>query len=170
MNQIPLKDKLLSWNEKQVDFLIDIYNANLKNSSFIRDIVQIYSSSDELEHSTSWIIKYHVENGHTLKSDHLEKILSKINKLNHWGSQLHVLQIISKISLTKEQAQFIEPCIIELLQSENKFVRAAAYEAYFKIVQLFPNRSNKFRTTCEEALDKESAAVKVKIKRILTQL
>jgi hypothetical protein len=64
----------------------------------------------------------------------------------------------------------LEPAIRKLLNSENKFVKAASYEAYFEVVKLFPDLKREFILMCNGALDRESAAVKVKIKRILKAL
>ncbi len=165
-----LKKTLLKWNGKHIDFLIDVYNTNLQYPSFINNIIEIYSTDNELEHSTSWIIKHHIDNGKALEQDQIEKMLQKTGKLNYWESQLHLLQIIPGIRLTEKQAESIEPHILKLLESEKKFVRAAAYEAYFEVVRFFPDLSTEFRTACEKALTKESASVKVKIKRILSKL
>ena len=49
-------------------------------------------------------------------------------------------------------------------------MKAAAFEAYFEIVKQYSELKNEFKQLCELTLDRESAAVKVKIKRILTQI
>jgi hypothetical protein len=170
MNKELLKTTLLKWDRKHTDFLINIYGENLQNPCFISDIIEIYSTNIELEHSTSWIIKHHVDNGKDLEQEQTKKMLQKIGELNYWESQLHLLQIIPKVSLTERQVESIEAKIRKLLNSEKKFVKAAAYEAYFEVVNFFPELKNEFRIICEEAIDKESASVKVKIKRILNKL
>ena len=170
MNKELLKTTLFKWDRKHTDFLINIYCKNLQSPCFISDIIEIYSTKIELEHSTSWIIKHHIDNGKDLEQEQTEKMLRKIGELNYWESQLHLLQIIPKVSLTEKLVEFIEPKIRELLDSEKKFVKAAAYEAYFEVVNFYPDLKNEFRIICEEAINKESASVKVKIKRILNKL
>lgn len=165
-----LKNTLLKWDGRHVDLLIDVYDSKIQDPSFINDIIELYSTNNELEHATSWIIKYHIDNGKTLKQAQIGKLFQKIAQLSYWESQLHLLQLIPKLTLTKHHVASIAPHVLELLESEKKFVKAAAYEAYFEIVNFFPELSSEFHAACEEALTKESASVKVKIKRILNQL
>ncbi|MDA9295059.1 hypothetical protein N9Q22_00135 [bacterium] len=161
---------LLGWDEKHTDYLKHIYSENINKQNFIKLVTDLFLEDKGLELSTSWLIKYHFDMKETLKNEDIKSVLLNLKNLTHWGSELHILQIIPKIKLSKDLAELLEFEIHNKLKSENKFVRAAAYEAYSEIVELIPELENEFRTVCFDALKRESASVKVKIKRVLNRI
>lgn len=170
MDKQHLENLLFKWDKKHTDYLKSIYRANIHNPSFIQLLIDLYLTNTPSELPASWLIKHYCDTGETLTQVQVEQILNNFDALTDWGSRLHILQIIPKIQLTEQLAEQIEPEIRKLLKSDNKFVKAAAYEAYFEIVRLFPEFSDEFKRICENALASESASVKVKIKRILKKL
>lgn len=170
MNKETLISELQKWDGKYTSFLKEIYGINVQNPLFIDDLIVIYSSNIELEHSTTWLIKHYIDNGETLNTKQLNEFFKKMGKLDYWESQLHILQIIPKVKLTRKQIELIEPEIRKLLKSEKKFVKAASYEAYFEIAKIIPELRNEFKLLCFDALERESASVKVKIKRVLNKI
>ena len=165
-----LISELQKWDGKHTAFLKAVYTINNKNPLFIDDLISIYSTNAELEHAATWLIKHHIDLGERLHKEKLGHLLKKLGKLNHWESQLHVLQLVPKVTITQEHAQLIEPEVRKLLQSEKKFVKAVAYEAYFEVVKLFPELNNEFLLICEDAFEKESASVRSKLKKLITAM
>lgn len=163
-------NQLLAWDEKRTDVLKVLYEAQIDKLEFIHLIVQWFLTKKELELATSWLIKHHIDSQQTLKEKSVTEVISHLKNLTYWGSQLHIIQIIPKIKLTKQLAEGIENEIFIKLKSDNKFVRASAYEAYFEVVKLFPDLKNEFEAMCLDAFERESASVKVKIKRILNKI
>lgn len=161
---------LLEWDNKHTDYLKHIYSEYINKSNFISITIKLFLKDESLEHPTSWLIKYHYDNKNTLAKEDVKSILLNIKNLKYWGSELHILQIIPKIQLTTRLAEKIEFEICNKLKSKNKFVRAAAYEAYLEIVRVIPELKEEFRTVCNDAIERESASVKVKIKRVLKQI
>jgi hypothetical protein len=164
-----MEEILSKWDHKHTVFLKSFYQENISKDTFINDIIQIFLTNPKLEHATSWLLKHYFDQGETVEQEQIGLLLKKIEELTYWGSQLHLLQILPKTPLTEKQAALIEPTIRKLLNSENKFVKAAAYEAYFEVVKVFPDLKHEFTLICKGALARESAAVKVKIKRILRE-
>ena len=170
MDKQHLENLLFKWDKKHTDYLKSIYRANIHNPSFIQLLIDLYLTDTPSELPASWLIKHYCDAGETLTQVQVEQILNNFDALTDWGSRLHILQIIPKIQLTEHLAKQIEPEIRKLLTSDNKFVKAAAYEACFEVVQVNPAFTNEFKSICEGALASESASVKVKIKRILNKL
>ena len=170
MDKAAVERFLNQWDRKHTDPLKAFYNTHQKAPSFIDGVLELYLQDKGLEHATSWIIKHHCDNGRSLNRNQLDKAIGKLGELDYWENQLHVLQIIPMAELTKEQAGRIEPEVRKLLESNKKFVKAAAYEAYVAVVKHFPELRPEFVALCENALEKESASVKVKIRRILDAL
>lgn len=162
--------QLSGWDRKHTDYLIALYNENSNKVDFIDVIINVYLQSNDLDHSTTWLIKHFVDEGNRLNDSQTDKVLSKINELEYWESLLHLLQLIPTMRLTPKNAKSIEHCVHSLMSSEKKFVKAAAYDAYFEIVKIFPKLRNEFHMRCEDALQNESAAIRSKVKKLVIQM
>ena len=162
-----LKLTLLKMDGRHTGFLKNIYTEHIRHLSFMDYVIMLYSEEDSLEHSTSWMIKYHFDQGQMMGDKQLDAVLKKADALEYWGSQLHILQCIPKLLLTPQQAAVLEPFVKKLLKSPFTFVRAAAFEAYFEIVSFFPDGEQEFLLFCKSALVVERASVIVKIRKIL---
>ena len=170
MTATPLQTALRNWDGKSAQFLIDLYQSHQQDPTFMDALLLLYHNHAGLRKAITWLIKHHMDQGGSLNTAQVDALLAALDQLTHWESQLHVLQVIPKLALSPTQAASIEPTVSALLQSEKKFVKAAAYEAYFEVVRCFPELGGEFRLICEDALERESASVKVKLRRILKQL
>jgi hypothetical protein len=170
MKNTDLKERLRKWDGKHTSYLIAIYQQQVDDPAFVDDIIQLYLKHIELQPATTWIIKHYVDNGHKLSQTQIDKTLSRVNTLEQWEAQLHILQLIPQFPISTKTAEYIEPFVREKLTSEKKFVKAAAYEAYYEIVKVYPALNNEFRILCEEALANESASVRAKVKNIYAKM
>ncbi len=170
MNDIDLEEKLRRWDGKHTNYLIAIYQQQVYDSAFVDAIIQLYLKHIELQSATTWIIKHFVDNGNKLNQAQIDKILSEVNMLEHWEAQLHILQLIPQFQVSTKNAESVEPFVREKLTSEKKFVKAAAYEAYYEIVKVYTALANEFRILCEEALANESASVRAKVRKIYAKM
>ncbi|MDN3688122.1 hypothetical protein [Cyclobacterium jeungdonense] len=169
-NEKKLKEAFLQWDGTHTAYLKNLYQENREDPSFIPITLSLFETEAAVEVSSSWVLKHHVDQGGTLSPDQVAQLLNKLDGLRFWESRLHLLQVIPKVALTAAQAEHLEPTVRSLLSSERAFVKAAAFAAYFEIVELFPELKNEFRLLCEDSLDKVSASVRVKIRRILKHL
>ena len=164
-----IRKKLQAWDGQKMDYLASIY-SNYAETKGLDEIIQLFSEDPGIQVATSWLLKHHIDTGGGFSPNQLEKILLHFKEISDWPGRLHILQIIPQVGLTIKQSELLEPVVGEFLYSENKFVRAAAYEAYFEIVRNIPPLQNEFRIQCEDSLEKVSASVRVKIRRILLKL
>ena len=162
MKDANLIERLEDWDGNHTDHLIEICQSNKNNQTFVDDILRLYWNYPHLQTATSWIIKNYVDNGTALTKNQTDKVLSRVDLLKQWEAQLHILQLIPKFNISTEMAHYLEPYVSDMINSENKFVKASAYEAYYEIMKLYPEIREEFRLLGEEALLRESASVKVR--------
>lgn len=170
MDKEELKKNLKHWDGKKIAFLQHLYSDAQNKGSFVKAVLEVYSTDLDLSRPTSWLLKHHLDAGAALNTSQVDVIVHQLALLNDWESQLHVLQIVAKTGLTQKQAEDSEPIIQKLLTSNVKFVKAAAFEAYFEVVKVIPELQQAFRCTCEKTLLDASASVAVKIRRLLKKL
>jgi oligoendopeptidase F len=165
MKQV-LKTHLEAWEGKRVEYLIACYKEFCNTESFIENTIVLYLENSALEKPITWLLKHYYDNNNQLETKQIDLILSHANQLNHWESQLHILQLIPKFKISRKQAEMSIEFVTKALVSTKKFVRATAYEAYFEVTQVIPELKQEFKHQCELALNRESASVQVKIRRI----
>ncbi|GEM_PF-570356 len=161
---------MAKWDRKHADYLIKIYQGHEDDHGFIDQVISIYLHHSSLEHATTWILKHFIDKGNKLSESKQNLILSKMGELDYWESQLHVLQIIPRMSLTLENAEKIKPIVHGMMHSEKKFVKAAAFEAFLEIVKLFPELKADFSLFCERAIEFESASIRSKVRKVIQQM
>ncbi len=164
-----LKEELEAWDGIKMEYLTSIYRK-YANRDQIDLVIQIFLNDPSLQVASSWLLKHHIDEKAAFTKSQMNKILLHLEELNEWAAQLHILQIIPHTGLTRNQAVTLEPIISKAMQSDRKFVRAAAFEAYFEVVKNIQSLQNEFHLHCEDSLEKEPASVKVKIRRILEKL
>jgi hypothetical protein len=170
LNRIQLKKLLQNWNQNQVEELKTLYTEQHLNPEFMTSIVELFIEERTLEISASWLIKQHYDNKGILNSDQLEQVMGRLSQLNHWESELHLLQIIPKLELSPRLVEILEPELGSRLQSKYTFVRASAFAAYAEIVAYIPELKTEFKAKCLLAAEHEKPSVMVKINRIISKM
>ena len=165
-----LKKSLQLWDGKHIDQLSKIYQDHIDTPEFFESVIAYYLTESDLQKATSWLIKHHYDNRKKLSNEQEKQILRHANQLIDWESKLHILQLIPKFQIDQTLAEDIEPFVQNALYADQKFVRAAAYEAYYHIVKHFPVLCPAFKAKCALAIEQESASIKVKIRKILPLL
>jgi hypothetical protein len=170
MKKNVLKELYLQWDGTHTAYLKNLYREYRDDPALIPATLALLETAQAVEVSCSWVLKHHVDQGEMLSSDQVDQLVKKMAGLRFWESRLHLLQIIPNVSLTPAHAEQLEPSIRPLLFADKKFVKAAAFTAYFEIVTLIPELQHEFRLICEDALEKASASVNVRIRRVLKHL
>ena len=91
-------------------------------------------------------------------------------KLSLWEARLHIMQLIPKFELTAEMVPLFEWFVRGAMNDSKKFVKAAAYQAYFTLIKFKPELKDDLITQCHYAMENESASIKSKVRKILKQL
>jgi hypothetical protein len=165
-----LKRQLEDWDGKHVEYLKSVYLDHSASESFFDQLIDWSNADPDLQTACTWLIKHHYNEKESLTASQVRSLLQIGDQMKHWEAQLHVLQLIPMMDIDAAMAETTEPFVRQSLSAENKFVKAAAYEAYFEIVKQVPELKTEFRLLCEEAYEKESASVRVKLRRILQKV
>ncbi|SET74100.1 hypothetical protein [Thalassotalea agarivorans] len=115
--------------------------------------------------AVTWLAKYALSK--RLPSDELnESILLALPQLNDWHSQLHILQCFEHLTFIEALDGATHHFIRHCLCSDNKFVRAWAYSAFY----YFSLQRQKFRDEVGDfftlALKDEAPSVKARIRQL----
>ena len=165
-----LAQQLRSWDGIHSEFLRSIYEANAHSSTFFDQLIELCLEHVDLQVTTTWLIKNHYDQKQHLSEAALLRLLSGVDRLEHWGAQLHVLQILPMSGISEAAVPLLMPFVRNSFQSTTKFVRAAAYPAFYEITILQPQLIAELKALCDEAMEKESASIKFKVRKVLKKL
>ena len=159
---------LKNWDGKSADDITAIYFDYCETPDFTNTIINLMQDTD-LQNGAAWLLKKHLELGETLTTSQVEKIYTFLTKLSHWEAQLHILQSIPYLPISTKQKNFVEFFLRTCLTDKNKFVRAWTYNGFHELASQYPEYQNEVDAMLAEALQKEAASVKARIRNILKQ-
>jgi len=104
-----------------------------------------------------------------LSSAELKLVFQCLPDLIEWETKLHVLQCLSYLTVGKQDVPPLETFLRECLASENKFVRAWAYNGFYELSLQYPQFQVEVDQLLQQALEDEAASVKARVRNILKQ-
>jgi hypothetical protein len=161
-----LECKLREWDGVHIEYLTRIYAAHYLDLIFFHTLISICINDQSLQKPTTWLIKHHYDNGHTLPCDLTEKLLTTCKNIENWEAKLHLLQLLPYIKLTEKSIIITEDFTRKCLKDNNKFVRAWAYNGIYELTKYIPELNNELESICKIAMETESASVKSKVRKI----
>jgi hypothetical protein len=133
-------------------------------------LVTICIDVKDLQKTSTWLIKHHYDNGHTLPQSLTEKLLTACKHIENWEAKLHFLQLIPHVKLTNVSIMITEDFVRACLADDNKFVRAWAYNGFYALTTYTPELKTELAFICKRALETESASIKAKVRKVMLQL
>lgn len=165
-----LERQLKAWDGIHMDHLATIYDQYLTHENFFNLLIQLTKTQPPIQDATTWIIKHHFDNGHSISAEHTDALLKTSLSFQSWPAKLHVLQIIPHLQINTDNFITIDSLSRDCLDDTNKFVRAWAYQALYQLYEFCPDNKEELIALCELAMTHESASIKVKVRKILTKL
>ena len=162
------RDALISWDAKSADDITAIYFDYFGAPDFTNIIINLIEDV-ETQNGATWLLKKHLELGETLTKPQVKQIYDSLLKLNHWEAKLHVLQSMSYLPISIKQKNSVESFLRTCLTDKNKFVRAWTYNGFYELARQHPEYQDEVDAMLAEALQKEAASVKARIRNILKQ-
>lgn len=165
-----LTSKLKMWDGIRVGYLMDLYKANFSDPSFFEHLVMLCVKEQDLQKTTTWLIKHHYDSGRALPNFLTRKLLTACRNVENWEAKLHLLQLLPHVELTGNSLISAEDFVRNCLNDNNKFVRAWAYNGLYELTKYVPALKTELEFICERAMKTESAAIKSKVRKILANI
>lgn len=165
-----LIEDLLQWDGKHTDYLIDVYTRNAITPSFYKDLIVIISDQPKTQVASTWLIKHHYDQKNQLPDILITELLKSCDLLEEWGAKLHILQILPKVTIADNCLNAVDLFVRKCIKDKQKFVRAWGYQGLYEVSKSIPEYTDELKAMCNKALETESAAVKVRLRKILTLL
>ncbi len=161
-----MKNEIESWDGKSKSDIQSIYDQYFEKEGFVIELIDMLAIP-ELEKGASWLLKAFIDNGGSFSEAESLKVLGHLKALSAWETKLHFLQILHAIKILNRFKQDIENFLRPLITSENKFVRAWAYNGFYLLAKAYPEYQKEASQFFEMAMRDEAASVKARIRNIM---
>lgn len=161
-----LSEEIGSWDGKSAAALQATYERHCAEEDFVATILAQIADVN-LQRAATWLLKKHLEAGNSLADGDCRAILDGLPVQEHWESKLHILQCLPHLNILEEDSADLEKFLDSCVKSENKFVRAWAYNGFSELSLRFPRYREKVDGMLARAGESEAASVRARIRNIL---
>ncbi len=161
-----LLEEIASWDGKSAAALQSTYERHSDEEDFLATILE-HIADVELQRAATWLLKRHLEVGISLFPEDSHVILDALSDQEHWESKLHVLQCLPYLDIDEDQSADLERFLDSCLESDNKFLRAWAYNGFNELSLRFPRYREEVNLMLARAVESEAASVRARIRNIL---
>jgi len=155
-----------SWDGKSATALQSTYERHSDDEDFLATILE-HIADVELQRAATWLLKRHLEAGNSLSPGDSRAILGVLSDQEHWESRLHLLQCLPYLDIPEDQSAGLEQFLDSCLESDNKFLRAWAYNGFNELALRLPSYRDEVNLMLARAVESEAASVRARIRNIL---
>ena len=124
-------------------------------------------ASDEaaLQVGATWVIKWLAERGDAPRGESAARVVDLLDHVNEPDAVLHLLQTLPHMALPADRTVALNRTLRRLIRSRRVFLRAWAYNWLGVMAAAEPGLRNEVEALFGAAEQRESAAVKARIRR-----
>ncbi len=158
--------KAVQGNRPDTDKLKSIYRQYGHSRDFIQLLLQVVKQP-QMEVAAAWLLKHHLALGQSLSNQQTADLLELINDLHSWQARLQMLQCMQHLQIPASAKHNVEVFSRNNLSDDNKFVRAWAYDAFYRLGQQYPEYGPESQQVLQMGLADEPPSVTARIRKIL---
>ena len=161
-----LSKEIGSWDGKSAAVLQSTYERHCADEDFVATIL-MYVADVKSQRASTWLLKKYLEAGNSLSVADCRMVISVLSNQDHWESKLHLLQCVPYLNIHEDDCVDFENFLNICIRSENKFVRAWAYNGFNELSMRFPRYRKEVDGMLARASESETASVRARIRNIL---
>ncbi len=165
-----LQSQLLEWNQKQVQYLTNIYHENVNNEDFWEYILELFLEDNKLEFATTWLMKHHYDNGYSLQEKQIISIYQHADQVEFWQAKLHLLQLVEMIQIPNVVLNEIDLFARKNFKEQQPFIKAFALYSLFILSKQIPEYRAEVREMCQLVLEEGKASTKARARKVIREL
>jgi len=166
LDRAALSEEIVSWDGKSAAALQSTYERHCTEEDFVATVLS-HIADVQLQRAATWLLKKHLETGNALTAAGCRAIFEALPVQEHWESKLHILQCVPFLDIPEDESAGLERFLEVCLGSDNKFVRAWAYNGFNELSLRFPRYRERVDDMLARAGKSEAASVRARIRNIL---
>jgi len=163
-----MEQQIAAWDSKTTAALEAVFAQYSQSEKTLAGLLPLMAV-EALQKGASWLIKHAIEAGMPVTADDSRQLLAQLDNLVHWESRLHILQCLDHLTVSARQKKRLERFLRACLQEDNKFIRAWAYNGFYRLACQHVEYQQEAQQLLEQGLNEEAASVKARIRRLLKE-
>ncbi len=152
-----------------IDRLRVTYRHSVREPEWTEQIIDVLAQ-EETEVAGSWLLKHHLEQNGTLDREQTARLMGLLGRVKNWQARLHILQSIRFLTIPTAAKKNVEIFVRQELSDETKFVRAWAYDAFYRLAAQHPGYLPEAWRLLEQGMEEEAPSVKDRIRQLLREV
>ena len=161
-----LSEAIACWDGKSAAALQSTYECHRAEEDFVATILA-HVTDVESQRAATWLLKKHVEAGHSLSAAECRTVFGVLSDQDHWESKLHILQCLPHLNIREDDCADLEKFLHACIKSEKIFVRAWAYNGFNELATRLPRYREEVDDMLARASESEAASVRARIRNIM---
>ena len=123
-------------------------------------------ADDQISGGATWLIKAFLEAEGKMTKPQSRMLISKLDGVKNWASQLHLCQVVRYLSPSREGAKEIVRWLSPLLSHDRPFLRAWSLDALYHMSAHHPIFASKAEEALKSATRDQAASVRARAKNL----
>jgi hypothetical protein len=137
------------------------------DTSLLLDLFHLTESGEAgVQIATTGLLKRYLDHRVPLSDALVVRLLDLLPSVEHWEAILHLLQMLSRLSIPHSHADALCGWLRQLTRHSNTFVRAWAYSGLHRVAELHADYRADISPLLEVAAQEESASVRARLRQL----
>ena len=162
-----LRRDLLAFDGRNLTALGDIAARHEGDLGYVDGLVALADVSDgQVSQGATWLLKTFLEAGGDVTQSQSRMLISKLDTVANWASQLHLCQLIRYLRPNVQEAKDIVRWLSPLLSHDRPFLRAWSLDALCHIAVDHTAYANRAEKALSSATRDPAASVRARAKNL----
>jgi len=160
-------NSLKKFDGKHTDVLEQLAATAPRDESALAQLLAAAEhDEDSIQVAATWVLKRWNDEHEPMVETCAADLVRLLGMARHWEVRLHLLQILSSVSLPTARMAALKKRLPELAGDENKLVRAWTYSVYAAVGDRQPKFQREVCLILERAEADEAASVRARVRQI----
>lgn len=164
-----LRRDLLAFDGRNLTVLGEIAAHHEGDIGYLDGLVALADATDgRVFDGATWLLKAYLEAGGELTKLQCRMLISKLETVENWTTQLHLCQVVRYLSPNRQEAQEIVRWLLPLLSHDRPFLRAWSLDALYHVSARYSAYANRAEEALNSATRDPAASVRARAKNLRT--
>lgn len=166
-----LRLDLLAFDGRNLTALKEIAARHDGDLGYVDGLVALADITDrQVSHGATWLVKAYLEEGGEVTKSQSRMLISKLETVENWASQLHLCQVVRYLRPSAQEAEAIVRWLWPLLSHDRPFLRAWSLDALCHIAADYFAYADRAEEALNSASGDPAASVRARAKNLRARL
>lgn len=161
---------LEAYDGKTVATLEAIHGGCVGSASLLDELIEITVDTESpanVQAGATWLLRRYLQDGHAPTASGIERLAAGLAHIEHPWACLHLCQAMDPMAVPARHADAFATFLRRCLDMPSKFVRAWAYDGFFRLGQHHARFEPEALALLVKAQEEEAPSIRARVRKIL---